>query len=284
MSDTNKIQAQFSKAERYAAFLITNLAKMAKCNLYPVDIKEDIPRSAVLEHTLKSIGNGDGLFLEFGVYKGGTISYVAKRFPGRHLYGFDSFEGFPDDGRSDWKQDFSVIKLPEVPANVSLTKGWFKDTLPGFLASHANHVDFLNIDCDLYSSTNDVLGALARSKRLKPGTVIFFDELINYKQFLWNEMLSLFETLELTGLGVRWLHIHQCVLSFEETVDLLCNQQYPEWGENVEAGFRQQASLVLTDEGVDYGPLLQWPSYRKNVEHYAQKLLSLDSTSLGKIC
>ena len=38
--------------------------------------------------------------------------------------------------------------------------------------------------------------------------MFYFDELINYDSFLWNEMLALFEFLEATGFGVEWLALH----------------------------------------------------------------------------
>jgi hypothetical protein len=38
----------------------------------------------------------DGLFLEFGVYKGDSLNRSASLMPGRHWYGFDSFKGLPE--------------------------------------------------------------------------------------------------------------------------------------------------------------------------------------------
>ena len=38
----------------------------------------------------------DGVILEFGVFRGGTIRYLAKAVPGRKVHGFDSFEGLPE--------------------------------------------------------------------------------------------------------------------------------------------------------------------------------------------
>ena len=40
---------------------------------------------------------GTGLNLEFGVFKGVTISAVAKARPDLIFHGFDSFEGLPED-------------------------------------------------------------------------------------------------------------------------------------------------------------------------------------------
>ena len=63
--------------------------------------------------------------------------------------------------------------------NVRLTKGFFENTLPGFVAQHPRRkIALLHIDCDLYSSTVTILKNVA--PMLVPGTIIIFDELINY--------------------------------------------------------------------------------------------------------
>jgi hypothetical protein len=69
--------------------------------------------------------------------------------------------------------------LPPVRGNVRLTKGFFEDTLPGFVAQHPGaKIALLHVDCDLYSSTVTILKNIA--PMLAPGSVIIFDELINY--------------------------------------------------------------------------------------------------------
>ena len=44
-----------------------------------------------------------GLILEFGVYRGHSIRYLAERVPDREVFGFDSFEGLREPGRSHHK-------------------------------------------------------------------------------------------------------------------------------------------------------------------------------------
>lgn len=122
-----------------------------------------------------------GHYLEFGVYTGGTIRYIAGLKRDQTIHGFDSFEGLPEAwagfrlGRAAF---FKAGKLPRVPANVVLHKGWFSDTLPEWCEQATGPVAFVHIDCDLYSSTVDVLNGIA--DRLQPGTVIVFDEYFNY--------------------------------------------------------------------------------------------------------
>jgi hypothetical protein len=40
---------------------------------------------------------GGGHCLEFGVYTGGTVRFIAKRLHHRPVHGFDSFKGLPSD-------------------------------------------------------------------------------------------------------------------------------------------------------------------------------------------
>jgi predicted O-methyltransferase YrrM len=122
----------------------------------------------------------DGLVCEFGVFEGASTNYLARRLPGRRLFGFDSFEGLPEDWRPDFEAGmFSTGgRLPQVEANVTLIKGWFEQTLPPFAAAHPGQVALLHIDCDLYSSTKCVLAHLG--DRIGPGAILVFDEFFNY--------------------------------------------------------------------------------------------------------
>ena len=138
-----------------------------------------------------------GYYLEFGVFKGGTMRYMAKLIPNAEFHGFDSFEGLPDDwsGMPFVKSTFSVKgNLPKVPSHVKLHKGWFNETLPVWKKSHSGKVAFMHIDCDLYSSTVDILENLA--DRIQIGTVVLFDEYFNYPNWenheykAWQEFVT----------------------------------------------------------------------------------------------
>jgi hypothetical protein len=119
-----------------------------------------------------------GLHCEFGVYKGETINFIASKV-GATVHGFDSFEGLPEDWRSGFTRGrFSLAVLPKVAGNVVLHKGWFSNSIPKWLHETPGAIGFLHIDCDLYSSTKSIFGAL--SERIVPGTVIQFDDYFNY--------------------------------------------------------------------------------------------------------
>lgn len=133
---------------------------------------------ALLDLAIKST-EVDGLFCEFGVFRGETINYIASKVT-RTVHGFDSFEGLPEDWRAEFTAGrFKVDRLPSVRASVQLHKGWFEHSVPEFIREHsAAPIAFLHIDCDLYSSTTTVLRGLA--DRIVAGTVIQFDEYFNY--------------------------------------------------------------------------------------------------------
>ncbi|WP_461123842.1 class I SAM-dependent methyltransferase [Saccharothrix stipae] len=152
---------------------------------------------ATLEHGLGLV-EAEGMALEFGVYTGGTLKLIATAFQGRDVYGFDSFEGLPEDWRNGFPAGlFGMDGLPDVDG-AELVVGWFDDTLPGFLDSHPGPVSFLHVDCDLYSSTKTVLDLVG--PRLVPGTVIVFDEYFNYPGWQEHEHKAWTEYVERTGI------------------------------------------------------------------------------------
>ncbi|SDO32915.1 Macrocin-O-methyltransferase (TylF) [Klenkia soli] len=120
----------------------------------------------------------DGVFLEFGVATGGTLRQITAHAPEASCYGFDSFDGLPEHWRMGFGAGaFATEGLPDVPG-AEFVVGWFDQTLPGFLDREPRDVAFLHLDADLYSSTVTVLAALVG--RLRPGTVVVFDEYFNY--------------------------------------------------------------------------------------------------------
>jgi hypothetical protein len=147
----------------------------------------------------------DGLILEFGVFQGGSIRYLADKTPDA-VHGFDAFEGLPSAWRDGFpKGSFRLTTLPSVPDNVVLHVGWFDETLPRFLASihNGSSVRLLHVDCDLYTSTNTVLAGL--EPFIGPGTVIIFDEYFNYPGWELGEFRSFQEFIARTGLSYEYL-------------------------------------------------------------------------------
>lgn len=132
---------------------------------------------ATLEHAL-SIAPTGGVALEFGVYSGTTLKIIAAARTTGGVFGFDSFDGLPENWRVGFDRGaFGVDAPPEVPG-AELVVGLFDDSLPGFLADHPGPVDFLHVDADLYSSAVTVLAHVG--PWLRPGSVVIFDEFFNY--------------------------------------------------------------------------------------------------------
>ena len=130
----------------------------------------------------------EGHYLEFGVLTGGTVRFIARRIGGRVVHGFDSFEGLPEawSGFNLGKGAFDMRgRLPRVPKNVRLHRGWFEDSLPAWLTANPGAVAFVHVDCDLYSAARTVLTLLA--DRIVPGTVIVFDEYFNFPNWEQHE-------------------------------------------------------------------------------------------------
>jgi hypothetical protein len=138
------------------------------------DLHDWVARSQLDYDLLKT-----GLVLEFGVATGRTLNHFARLLPNKTIYGFDSFEGLPEDWTSRMhKGFFARDSLPQVRKNCQLIQGWFNETLPGFVNDHLEPIALLHVDSDLYSSAVTILNLL--EKQLVVGTVIVFDEYMNY--------------------------------------------------------------------------------------------------------
>ena len=164
--------------------------------------REEVIRTA-FEHA-----PNDGCILEFGVGGGESIRLIAElaAASGRRVHGFDSFEGLPEDwpGRHEGKGHYgSGGRPPSVPANVDLHTGWFADTLPEFLNDNSAPAAFIHIDCDLYASTRTVLEVLA--PRIRPGTVILFDEYFNFHTWREHEFKAFGEFVERFDVTYRYI-------------------------------------------------------------------------------
>jgi hypothetical protein len=122
-----------------------------------------------------------GTVLEFGVATGRTLNQFAHWLPTKPIHGFDGFVGLPEDWTSRMRKGFFArSNLPRVRKNCQLWVGWFDKTLPGFKqkVQLTRPIALLHVDCDLYSSTVTILNEL--KDNIVPGTVIIFDEYMNY--------------------------------------------------------------------------------------------------------
>lgn len=174
-------------------------------------VSAQLPLIPVVQHNPVLLGllqpPVQGNILEFGVYVGTSINLIAQHRPQVPIYGFDSFEGLPDAWIPGFPKGYFNMdgKLPPVAPNVVLVKGWFDETLPPFVQQHPEPVSYLHIDCDMYESTKTVFQNLA--PRIVPGTVIVFDELVNYPGYQDHELKAFYEFLVENGRQAQWLGV-----------------------------------------------------------------------------
>ena len=173
------------------------------------------------------IGN-NGLWMEFGVFRGRSIQRISSLHT-HVIYGFDSFNGLHEAwdasnpkgsydsggiipagaivGDNHSMFDRSPTKQTEPwNINVRLIKGYFEDTLPEFLKEHPEKAAFLHIDSDLYSSCVTILTNM--KDRIVNGTIICFDDFIDFGSYREGEMKAFAEFLIDTGLGFDSLIYH----------------------------------------------------------------------------
>jgi len=154
-----------------------------------------------------------GLFLEFGVWKGDSLKFLAECRPDKRFHGFDTFKGLPEWWSNGYpKGHMKLDHLPYIPGDVILIEGLFQDTLEPFLEEHPEPVSFLHMDADLYSSTNYVLSTLADAGRIVKGTIIEFDEVFyqdTAHTLLDDEHRAYLKFMDDYDVKVRWLHFFQ---------------------------------------------------------------------------
>ena len=179
-------------------FIAANMPDAIVCN----------NRNEIFNYVLKQL-EIEGMIAEFGVKSGNTINQLATKpaLRKKTIYGFDSFTGIPEDwgGTRTLKGQLSNLgKLPKVNKNIKLITGWFKDSLPSFLQEHATEkFALIHIDCDLYSSTKDILDNIKNHVAI--GTIIIFDEFFNYPNWQNHEYKAFQEFLSESNHKIKYL-------------------------------------------------------------------------------
>ena len=161
------------------------------------------PKERLLDYALSKISK-KGDILEFGVRAGESITYIAQKLKDRTIHGFDSFEGLPEEweGHAFLKSDFTQNgKIPIVPGNVILHKGWFDKTISEY--NNSNEIAFINLDCDIYSSTKTVLDELGN--KITTGTIILIDDFFNYRNWQQHQYKAFQEFVEKSNIKFEYL-------------------------------------------------------------------------------
>lgn len=180
-------------------------------------------RLVTLDHALGLARDVEGMALEFGVYRGESLRKIVEARPDKQVYGFDSFQGLPEfwlpdhqAGRFGPDDPRGVKGAPDVPG-AEFVVGWFDETLPGFMDAHPGPVAFLHVDCDLYSSAKTVLDHAG--PRLRPGSIVVFDEYFNYPGWQGHEFRAWQEYVAESGTKFSYLAYTEDAISVAVRVD-----------------------------------------------------------------
>lgn len=167
-----------------------------------------VGRWPVLDAAIAEVSGQQLLYLEFGVYRGTSITYVTRhvRDADARFVGFDSFFGLPEEWRADMPRGH-FTRNGLAPSfddpRVSVVTGLFEKTLADFeVPPHERLI--VNIDSDLYSSARTVLARLAGV--VGPGTLIYLDEFNDSA----NELRAFREFLQLIGRRVEVSAVSRC--------------------------------------------------------------------------
>ncbi len=128
---------------------------------------------------LENLSNEQIDYLEFGVAGGTSFEWWLRenKNGGSRFFGFDTFEGLPDDWGIFKKGEMTPNYLNFQDKRYKFIKGLFQDTMTEFLENTAfdpNIKRVIHLDADLFSSTLFVLTSIYRL--LKPGDILIFDE------------------------------------------------------------------------------------------------------------
>lgn len=119
-------------------------------------------------------------YLEFGVSGGYSFRWwlSANNHPQSEFFGFDTFEGLPEDWGAGFSKGDMAARVPEESdIRAVFIKGLFQDTVGDFLKEKRERLGgqlILHLDADLFTSTLFALSSMAPF--LKKGDILIFDE------------------------------------------------------------------------------------------------------------
>jgi len=238
MTDRTAAKPLRTPTEHFVGQRVGELFELSKD---PVEVRiENFPKYVRRQHLTRFLALYElfklalpvkGSVVECGVNRGFGVMTWAKLSAvlepnnlTRRIYGFDSFEGFPDVHQKDaagrgrqsavkgglaadsYDELQQLIELYDKDRflghidKIALVKGDAVSTIPRFIAEHPHLVvSLLFLDFDLYEPTRAALEAFL--PRMPKGAVIAFDELDNP---IWpGETLALLETVGIGKLELR---------------------------------------------------------------------------------
>jgi len=151
--------------------------------------------------------NSNCFICEFGVASGRSLRMTQELLPlSAEIHGFDTFTGLPQPWGNEPAGTYSTGgHVPNMEGNVYFHTGLFRDTIPEFLKTQKKDavMAYANIDCDLYTSTLDILESLF--DRIVPGTVLVFDEYLCHATWRHDEFRAFQECCKRFGWNYEYL-------------------------------------------------------------------------------
>jgi hypothetical protein len=233
-----KIRFYFSKSKNLD--LIFNISDLNS------DYYKKIKKDRELEHQIgrltnykKIIGQLDlleGDIIEFGVWKGFSLLWIAyfmerNAIFNKKIIGLDSFRGLPASEGVFKKYDFADTSLSytkrniqncnlyrETKGNIFINKFLFKETndIYGYISSlDVKKFCFINIDCDVSKSLNNIFDLLIKKKLLANKCYILIDD-------------------------------YNCTTQYKNNVDKIMNTLSKEWNIKVHSSTNLTRNYLLT--------------------------------------
>ena len=199
-------------------------------SILPFFIIHNFSKYHELRKTLKIIemDETDGDYCEFGCFTGASLTHSLRITSGKEFfkkkifYGFDSFEGFPEEAHKiykseDFSADYNEVKKIEKNSKgrCKIIRGFFEESLTdNLIKEKINKISLAFIDCDLALSSIPVFSFI--KGRLVNGSFIIIDDYFNIdkngrsiraeflKTFAVDKEISLFSTYGVNGVVFRY--------------------------------------------------------------------------------
>ena len=150
-----------------------------------------------------------GTWAEFGVNVGWSTRQLLAKLPsGGTFHLFDSLQGIPEawqltdrhtEPRGKWSSHGKWPGFTFKDSRIVHHEGWFSETLP---FDFGGPLGLVHIDSDLYSSCKTVLTAI--DTYLINGTVMIFDELVDWNGNYTRWQEGEWRALQESGLDIEW--------------------------------------------------------------------------------
>lgn len=170
-------------------------------NLLPDFFEHNLSKYKMLKKCIYNLNYDqvEGSYCEFGCFTGAALNHTIKthiifskskkkseNYLNRFFYGFDSFEGFPEEVHNEYKSSNfktnyeEVKKLENQYKFCKVVKGFFSNSLSRIEIKNNKELDKIAlafIDCDIYSSAQEVFNFI--KNKMSNGSFVIIDDYYN---------------------------------------------------------------------------------------------------------